>query len=274
MNEVKSINCGGKIVDLRKPIVMGILNVTSDSFFDGGKFMNINACLSQASLMVEEGADIIDIGGYSSRPGAAEISVQEELDRVIPAIEKLKTELETIISIDTFRSEVAGKALDAGATMVNDISAGDDDPMMFDLIEERKVPYVIMHKQGRPKTMQDNPQYENVLAEVYNYLYEKVLLLKSKGIPDIIIDPGFGFGKTVEHNYELLHGLESLRTIGVPILAGLSRKSMIQKVLDLNAENALNGTTVLNTMAITNGAKILRVHDVKEAVEVVTLLSQ
>lgn len=257
---------------LDTPKVMGILNTTPDSFFDGGKHNTVDNALLQAEKMLNNGADILDVGGYSSRPGAKDVSVDEELNRTTPIIEALHKEFpHTIISIDTFRAKVAKENIDTGAAIVNDISAGDDDPEMLAYISSASVPYILMHKQGVPKTMQQNPNYENVVNAVFNYLKNKVLHLKREGVKDIVIDPGFGFGKTVEHNYSLLKHLETFTILDVPILAGLSRKSMINKVLNIKAAEALNGTTVLNLLAIQNGANILRVHDVKEAKEAITL---
>jgi dihydropteroate synthase len=267
-----TINCKGKLLNLDSPIVMGILNVTPDSFFDGGKFTHSESILKKATQLIEEGASIIDIGGYSSKPGANEVSLKEELNRVIPAIELIISKFpETIISVDTFRSEVAKKAIEAGASMINDISAGELDSDMFRTIKELQVPYCIMHMKGTPKNMQQNPEYSNVVNEVLYYLAKKVEELKKLGVNDILIDPGFGFGKTVEHNYELLTYLTHLNQLDLPILVGLSRKSIIYKVLKIKANEALNGTTALNSFALSKGAKILRVHDVKEAVETITL---
>ena len=267
----QSINIKNTLLDLRTPVVMGILNVTPDSFSDGGRYSSIDDAIRQADLMVSEGAAILDVGGYSSRPGAAEVSQQEELDRVVPVIEKMKDITDTAISIDTFRSEVAKAAIDAGAHIVNDISAGDDDDKMLATVAELGVPYIAMHKKGLPKTMQDNPEYGDVVAEVYAYLEQKVKQCTAAGIADVVIDLGYGFGKTLEHNYELLSRLSEFREIGVPILTGVSRKSMIFRALDIKATEALNGTTFLHAFALQGGSHILRVHDVKEAVECVRL---
>ncbi|PCJ66582.1 MAG: dihydropteroate synthase [Bacteroidetes bacterium] len=267
----RSINIKGTLMDLSTPKVMGILNVTPDSFSDGGKYTDLDSAIMQAEKMVKEGVNILDVGGYSSRPGADEVSVEEELERVVPVIEKLHDVCDLPISIDTFRSKVARAAVDAGANIVNDISAGEDDELMITTVAELKVPYIAMHKQGVPLTMQDNPEYDNVLKNVFEYLLAKKEECLNAGIVDLIIDPGFGFGKTIEHNYELLRNLNHFQLLGIPILVGLSRKSMIYKVLDSSAEEALNGTSFLHAYALQGGASILRVHDVKEAVECVKL---
>ena len=267
-----TINCKGKLLNLDSPIVMGILNVTPDSFFDGGNYTGLESILSQASKMITEGATILDIGGCSSRPGAKEITLEEELNRVIPAIKLIVNKFpDAIISIDTFRSKVARKAIEIGASMVNDISAGSMDSTMFATIRELQVPYCIMHMQGNPENMQENPSYKNVLKEVYHTLSEKIQELKKIGVNDILIDPGFGFGKTVEHNFKLLNSLKQFKLLNLPVLVGISRKSMIYKTLNNTPQDALNGTTVLNSFALQNGANILRVHDVKEAVETIKL---
>ena len=268
----KSINCGGKILNLDEPLVMGILNATPDSFFDGSKHSNEKSIITHVKQQLADGAAIIDVGGYSSRPGAAEVTEKEELERVLPVIQLLKQEFKDIvISIDTFRSQVAQEAVKHGAAIINDIAAGEMDSRMSDVIAELNVPYVMMHMQGTPQTMQKNPTYQNVTKEVMNYFAEKVNVLHQKGVNDIILDPGFGFGKTLEHNYQLLKELNYLNWFELPILVGLSRKSMITKALNISSKDALNGTTALNTLALTKGAKILRVHDVKEANEVVQL---
>ena len=252
---------------------MGIINVTPDSFFDGGNYNNIDSALKQAAKHLEEGGDFLDIGGFSSRPGADDVTVEEELQRVIRPIEAIKKAFpNAIVSIDTFRAKVAAEAVAAGADIINDISAGEDDPDMFETVARLQVPYIIMHKKGSPKTMQQNPAYGNVVVEVAKYLSERVGKLNELGVNDIIIDPGFGFGKTVEHNYELLKELGHFKMFDIPLLVGFSRKSMINKILGTKPENALNGTTVLNTLALQKGAHILRVHDVKEAVEAVKLV--
>ena len=268
-----TLNCSGKLITLDKPLVMGIINATPDSFHINSRTNTDNA-LYIAEGMISAGAGILDIGGYSSRPGAIEISLQEELDRVIPIIEKIHMSFPEIsLSIDTFRAKVAAESIASGASMVNDISSGDDDPEMMSIVAKSNVPYVMMHKKGSPQTMQENPTYNNVVLEVLHYFSEKLKLAQDLGIKDIIIDPGFGFGKTIAHNYELLNALPDFAFFGKPVLVGISRKSMIQKVLKTDTEHALNGTTVLHTIALSKGAKILRVHDVKEAVECIKIMN-
>jgi len=235
----------------------------------------LQAVLAQAKQLNEEGARILDIGGYSSKPGAEEVSEKEELERVIPVIKLISREIPgSILSIDTFRSEVAKQAIKAGASMVNDISAGELDEKMFATIRELQVPYCLMHMQGNPQNMQENPNYENVVTEVFYSLAKKVEKLKELGVNDLIIDPGFGFGKSIEHNYNLLQNLNHLKLLNLPMLVGISRKSMIYKILETTPENALNGTTALNMIALEKGAHILRVHDVKEAKETITLYNK
>lgn len=271
-NNLNTINCRGQLVDLSRPLIMGILNVTPDSFFDGGKFTEEKAIFEQVAKMIDEGATIIDIGGQSTRPGAKALSVRQEENRVLPVIASLMAKFpDLLISADTFRSTVARKAIQEGAAIINDISGGDLDPEMFHTIAEEEVPYILMHMQGVPETMQIDPSYENVVTSVYSALLKKVSILRSLGVADIIVDPGFGFGKTVEHNYRLLQSLQLFRNTGCPVLAGMSRKSMICKVLKVKPENALNGTTALNMIALLNGASILRVHDVKAAKEAILL---
>jgi len=267
------INAGGRLLDLGIPRVMGILNVTPDSFYSGSRYAGEAEIIGAAQKMVEEGADIVDIGGYSSRPGADDVSAAEEGRRVFKAIRLVVNELPgTIISVDTFRAEVAREAVEKyGAAMINDISGGEADPGMFGVIEHLNVPYVLMHMRGTPKTMQDNPVYDDVVADILRWFGKKIVRLHSSGVKDIIIDPGFGFGKTREHNFEILQRLSEFSIAGLPVLAGLSRKSMIWKTLGISAGEALNGTTALNMAALIGGADILRVHDVKEAVEVVKL---
>jgi dihydropteroate synthase len=267
-----TINCRGNLIDLSSPKVMGIINVTPDSFYDGGKTFSEKEILKQAEKMFSEGATFLDIGGYSTRPGADEISETEEIKRVAGAIESiLKKFPETLISIDTFRSEVAKKAVEAGSAIVNDVSGGILDNEMYKIVAKLKVPYILMHMRGTPKTMTKLTDYKNVTVEVLKDLSEKIALARAEGINDIIADPGFGFAKTREQSFQLLNNLELFQNLKVPILAGLSRKSMIYKTLATSAENALNGTTSLNTIALLKGASILRVHDVKEAVECVKL---
>lgn len=252
---------------------MGILNLTPDSFYDGGTYKNEIAILKQVEQMLKDGATFIDIGGYSSRPGADHISEQEEQQRILPIIQLLVKEFPDIhISIDTFRSSIAKVCIEAGAAIINDISAGNLDPDMIPTIGKLKVPYIMMHMKGNPKTMKSLDQYENLIKEIQFYFSEKVASCREYGIDDLIIDPGFGFAKNIEQNYELLKKLPLLQMQGLPILAGVSRKSMIYKTLNCSPQEALNGTTSLNTIALLNGAKILRVHDVKEAVECIKLV--
>ncbi|WP_340203075.1 dihydropteroate synthase [Ascidiimonas sp. W6] len=270
-----NINCKGTLIDLTEPKVMGILNVTPDSFFDGGRFQDEKAILKQVKLLIEEGANFIDIGGYSSRPGAPDISEKEELQRVLPVFEMLSVEFpDVLLSIDTFRSEIAGACIDAGAAIVNDITAGKVDENIFSVVAEKNTPYVMMHMQGNPKTMQQQPNYDNIVQEILLFFSERIAKARSFGINDIILDPGFGFGKTIAHNYELLSKLALFKFNELPLLIGVSRKSMIWKVLDISANEALNGTSVLHTIALQKGAQILRVHDVKEAKECVKLITQ
>ena len=267
-----TINLNGNLMDLSTPKIMGILNVTPDSFYDGGMFDSNKKILDHVEKMLTDGVDIIDVGGYSSRPGAKEVKLKDEIKRVVPTIELIKKEFnETTISVDTFRSEVALQAVNSGASIINDISGGDLDPNMFNCVAELNVPYIIMHMQGNPKNMQNNPLYENVIVEIIENLSKKVFKATEAGVIDVIIDPGFGFGKTIEHNYKILSELSFFKELDCPILVGLSRKSMIYKLLEEKPENVLNGTTCLNTVSILNGANILRVHDVKEAKEVVKL---
>lgn len=275
LNQQSTINCAGKLLDLSEPKIMGILNVTPDSFYDGGQLENEKAILFQADKMLCEGASILDIGGMSSRPGAEVISVEEELKRVVPAVQSIAKNFPTaIISIDTVQGEVARKAVENGAHIINDISAGQIDESMYETVGELQVPYILMHMQGQPKTMQLNPNYDDIVHDVLDFFVGEIEDLRELGVKDIIIDPGFGFGKTIEHNYEMLQKMHVFQMLGVPILAGLSRKSMIYKVLDTTPKEALNGTSVLNMVALQQGAKILRVHDVKEAVQCVTLFNQ
>lgn len=267
-----TINCRGKLLDLSTPKVMGILNVTPDSFYDGGAHSSDGGVLKHVEQMLKDGASIIDVGGMSSRPGAEIISVKDELLRVIPVLDKIVEHFpHCIISIDTIRAKVAEDALALGAHIINDISAGRFDADMLATVARFKAPFILMHMQGLPADMQQNPQYENVLLEVYDFFRERITACKAAGIIDTILDPGFGFGKSVEHNYTLLRELRYFENLHLPILAGLSRKSMICKVLKVNPENALNGTTAANMLALVNGANLLRVHDVKEAVQAVEI---
>jgi dihydropteroate synthase len=270
-----TINCNGKLIDLSSPKVMGILNVTPNSFFDGGKHSDEKAILTQVEKMLLEGATFIDIGGYSSKPSAEFVSEDEELQRLLPVVQKVVQEFpEAIISIDTFRSKVARETIENGAAIINDISAGNLDDKMLQTIAQLQVPYIMMHMRGTPQTMQTLTQYENIVKEMLFYFSEKVAHARSLGINDLIIDPGFGFAKTMEQNFEVLSKLELFQMVELPILAGVSRKSMIYKTLETSAEFALNGTTSLNTISLLKGTKILRVHDVKEAVECVKLYNQ
>jgi len=270
---MKSINCNGTLIDLSLPKVMGILNITPDSFFDGGKYNNPTAILNHVEKMLLEGATFIDVGGYSSRPGAKHISEEEELARILPVIMLLKKEFSNLfISIDTFRSVVAEQCIHAGACMINDISGGNLDESMFATVAKLQVPYIMMHMQGTPQNMQNKPTYTNVVKEILTTFSQKITTLRSLGVNDIITDVGFGFGKTLEQNYELLQHLELFKNLEVPTLVGLSRKSMLFKPLQINQNNALNATTAANTIALLNGASILRVHDVKEAVEAIKIV--
>ncbi len=267
-----SLNCKGKMLTLEKPAVMGIINATPDSFYEGHLNDTKEILLSRVAKMIVDGASIIDIGGQSTRPGSVQINKNEESDRVLPIIELIhKTFPTTIISIDTYYSKVAKEAILAGASMVNDISAGKFDEEMIPIVASAKVPYICMHMQGTPENMQKNPVYKDITNDILTFFIQKVEECKKAGILDIIIDPGFGFGKTIQHNFTLLKNLKMLSMIGYPILAGLSRKSLINKTLNIDQSKALNGTTVLNTLAIQNGASLLRVHDVKEAMETIQL---
>lgn len=270
---MKSINCKGKLIDLSIPKVMGILNITPDSFYDGGKYSNEKAVIFQVEKMLNEGATFIDVGAYSSRPGAKHISEKEELQRIIPTVKTLVQEFpEIIISTDTFRSNVAKECILNGAAMVNDISAGEMDKNMFTTISQLQVPYLCMHMKGNPQTMQKTPSYNNITKEVLFYFSKKIAQLREKGVNDIISDVGFGFGKTIEHNYELLNNLDLFKNLEVPMLVGFSRKSMLYKPLNISPNDALNATTAVNTIALIKGAAILRVHDIKEAVEAVKIV--
>lgn len=266
------ISCKRKLIDLSTPRVMGILNITPDSFYEGSRLKNADEALKKTEQMLNEGADFLDVGGMSTRPGSEILSETDELNRVIPIIEIiLKNFPETLISVDTWRSKVALEAVGAGAAIVNDISAGSLDPELFQTVAKLDVPYILMHMQGTPQTMQQNPVYKDVVLEVNQFLSEKIFELRKLGVSDIILDPGFGFGKTIDHNYSLLKNLNLIGFGEFPILAGLSRKSMIKKLLDVDEKNALNGTTAVNMIALQNGANILRVHDVKEAKQCVQI---
>jgi dihydropteroate synthase len=272
---MSTINCKGTLIDLSTPKVMGILNVTPDSFYDGGKLKSDKEILQKIEKMQVDGATFIDIGGYSSKPGASFVSEEEEKNRVVPIIEMvLKQNPEVLFSVDTFRSEVANEALHSGAVLINDISAGLQDEKMFDVVAKHKVPYVMMHMRGTPQTMQKLTSYENLVKEINFYFSERIAKARSFGIHDIILDPGFGFAKTLEQNFELLNNFELLQLHDLPILAGISRKSMIYKTIDTQPDFALNGTTFLHGFCLEKGASILRVHDVKEAVQCITLFEQ
>lgn len=271
----KTLNVRGRLLDLRTPRVMGILNITPDSFFDGGKFTDEKAILDHVARMLKDGADLIDVGGVSSRPGAGAVSEGEEASRVLPVIERVAREFpNAILSVDTFRSGIARRAVEAGASLINDISGGDQDPLMFETAAALHAPYILMHMRGTPETMTTLTTYDDLIRDIIQSLQEKVALLRKAGVKDIIVDPGFGFAKTPKQNFEILDNLEYFRVLGLPILAGLSRKSMIWKTLGVTAEEALNGTTALHSIALLKGASILRVHDVKEAVDCVKLVSQ
>ncbi|MCB0635998.1 MAG: dihydropteroate synthase [Lewinella sp.] len=268
----KTINCGGRLLTLETPRIMGIINVTPDSFYAGSRRRELAAIVATAGDMLAAGADILDIGGMSSRPGAELISVPEELERVIPAIEAiLATHPEALISVDTVRAEVARQAVSTGAVMINDISAGRIDPVMYDTAAGLRVPYILMHMRGTPADMQRQAEYEDVSLAVLDFLAAELAILREKGVSDVIADPGFGFGKTIDHNYQLLDKLHTLQILEIPILAGLSRKSMIYRVLGKEPADALNGTTALHMLALEQGARLLRVHDVGPAREVIQL---
>ena len=267
-----TLNCKGKIISLESPLVMGIINATPDSFFESYLNDSYDIILSKVGQMIAEGADIIDIGGQSTKPGSQRIELEEEIKRVIPVIDLIHQYYpECIISVDTYYSKVAELAVESGASIVNDISAGNFDNDMIEMVGKLNVPYICMHMQGKPETMQQNPTYQNITKEVIEFFIEKIQQFKNANIQDIIIDPGFGFGKTIQHNFKLLREMEALKILNLPILAGLSRKGMIYKSLNTTAREALNGTSILNTLALNNGASILRVHDVKEAKEAIAL---
>jgi dihydropteroate synthase len=270
-----TINCKGRLVDLSTPKVMGILNITPDSFYDGGKYKDEKSILKQVENMLREGASFIDVGAYSSRPGAAHVSEEEELNRIVPIVELLVSNFPDIyLSIDTFRSKVAKKCIETGAALINDISGGQLDERMIPVIGELQVPYIIMHMRGTVQTMQQHTQYDDMIKEIIYYFSERISEVKKHQITDVIIDPGFGFSKTLEQNYELLNKLELLNILEKPMLVGVSRKSMIYKLLETSPNEALNGTSVINTIALQKGVKILRVHDVKEAMECIAITNQ
>jgi len=270
-----TLNCNNTLIDLSTPRVMGIINVTPDSFFDGGNLESSQALIDQAGKMIAEGASFLDVGGYSSRPGASEVSVAEETDRILPAIEALASHFpEVPISIDTFRSRVAKDAVEAGAALVNDISAGLLDDQMIPVVGQLQVPYIMMHMRGNPQTMTSLTQYEQLTVDILKYFSERIALARKAGINDLIVDPGFGFSKTPKQSFELVHKLELFGALDLPILVGISRKSMIYKTLGVSAGEALNGTSALHGILLSKGASILRVHDVKEAMECITLVEK
>tara|TARA_B100000886_G_scaffold283394_1_gene207674 strand:+ start:870 stop:1730 length:861 start_codon:yes stop_codon:yes gene_type:complete len=280
MNKNKNLNthitieCNSKLLDLSTPTVMGILNLTDDSFYDGGQYNCVKKALLQTEKMLDDGAKIIDIGAYSSRPKSRHIYLDEEWQRLEKTLKIINKEFpQALVSIDTFRSEIARRSVDNGADIINDISAGNMDSQMFDTVADLDIPYIMMHMQGTPQTMQDNPHYDSIEKEVTNYFLSKVKTLQQKGLNKIIIDPGFGFGKTIEHNYQLLNNLKKIHILKLPMLVGVSRKSMVYKVLETDAKNSLNGTTAIHALCLSMGVSILRVHDVKEAVECVKLIN-
>jgi dihydropteroate synthase len=267
-----TINCKGQLIDLSYPKVMGILNITPNSFFDGGMYKNESEILSRVEKMISEGASFIDIGAYSSKPSAAFVSEQEEIERIVPIVNLvLKHFPATMLSIDTFRAKVAKTCIESGAAMINDISGGLLDDKMLETVAQYKVPYIMMHMRGTPQTMQTLTQYDAIVKEMLFYFSERVAAARALGINDLIVDPGFGFAKTLEQNFEVFQKLALFNSLELPILIGISRKSMIYKTLNTSAKEALNGTTVLNALALSKGAKILRVHDVKEAMECISL---
>ncbi|MFP4469646.1 MAG: dihydropteroate synthase [Bacteroidales bacterium] len=272
----KQIDWHNGVMDLSKPLVMGILNTAPDSFYDGGKYAGLEENMNQVARMIREGASIVDVGAVSTRPGAPKVSEADEWQRLEPVLKQLTRRFPDLcISVDTWRSNIARKAVEAGAAIVNDISGGGFDEKMFETIVRLNVPFIMMHIQGTPQTMQTNPQYGDVVEEVYQYFDQRLEKLFAAGMKaDVILDPGFGFGKNTDHNYRLLYGIEKLKSSGFPVLCGVSRKSMINRVLGTRPENALNGTTAVNMLALIHGADILRVHDVKEAVQVVKIFNQ
>ncbi|MBC8005609.1 MAG: dihydropteroate synthase [Verrucomicrobia bacterium] len=270
-----TISLNGRLIDLSKPIVMGILNVTPDSFFDGGKYKTEINIVKRAEEMLEQGATIIDIGALSTRPGTEGISTREELDRLLPAVKAVRKAFpKAFISIDTYRSWVALEVIEeCGPCIVNDVSGGNFDAHMFETVGRLGVPYILMHMLGTPLMMQENPEYEDIIRDISLFFTDRVKKLTKAGVKDVIIDPGFGFGKTLEHNYELLNRLDSFKVFQLPVLVGVSRKSMINKLLGTKPEQALNGTSVVNTLALMGGCEILRVHDVREAVETIHIFN-
>ena len=270
------INIKGKLLDLSQPRIMGVINITPDSFYKGSRVSGEKEIIETAARMIDDGADIIDIGAYSSRPYADDITLEEERKRLLGPLKMIIRELpQAVISVDTFRSEIAREAIvDCGAHIINDISSGEADKNMFSLVAELNVPYIMMHMKGDPASMQKNPVYDDVVADIMREMSSRIVRLRAAGVKDLIFDPGFGFGKTITHNFEMLRRLHDFSIAGLPILVGVSRKSMIWKTLSITPEDALNGTTVLNTVALLNGADILRVHDVREAVQAVKLITE
>ncbi|MGA9269027.1 MAG: dihydropteroate synthase [Lutimonas sp.] len=272
---MKTINCLGNLIDLETPRVMGVLNLTPDSFYDGGKYKSEKQILKQVEKMLIEGATFIDVGAYSSRPGASHVSVEEERSRLLPALELILTEFDkALVSVDTFRSEIARESVNAGAALINDISAGQLDPQMFATMGQLQVPYIIMHMKGTPQNMQSQVQYDNLVREIIYYFSERVFELRKLGVNDIIIDPGYGFSKTLEQNYELLGKSELLGNLGLPVLTGVSRKSMLYKLIGTGPEEALAATVAAQVIALLKGTSILRAHDVKEAVEAIKIVEK
>lgn len=270
---MKQIFCNGHILDLASPVVMGILNVTPDSFFDGGRYLSLDDQLKSVEQMLADGATIIDIGAVSTRPGSKEVSQEEEMERLIPSLKAIRQHFHgCFISVDTYRAPVARAMIENGADIINDIYGGRFDEDMMQTIAGFNVPYILMHMKGAPETMQKNPEYSDVVAEITYFFEQQLTRCREAGVRQVIIDPGFGFGKTIEHNFSLLSHLDTFQSLGVPVLVGLSRKSMINKALQIKPLEALNGTTVLNTIALLKGADILRVHDVKEALEAIKLV--
>jgi dihydropteroate synthase len=268
----KKLNCGNNVLNTDKPLVMGILNLTPDSFYDGGRYSNTNAWISQTEKMIQEGASIIDLGAVSTRPGAHPVTEEEEIARLIPALELLTQKFsETVFSVDTYRSNVVKSAAESGAGIINDISGGSMDEGLIEAVAATHLPYILMHMQGTPATMQANPVYKDITYEIGQYFEKKISFLQKSGISQVILDPGFGFGKSIEHNFKLLHCLTDFKSFGFPILAGISRKSMIYKLLEITPEEALPATSALHLAALLNGADILRVHDVKEAIQMIKL---
>jgi len=276
LTKPRYINAGGNLINLSIPKVMGIINITPDSFYKGSRYNSDSEILKAAVKMIEDGADILDVGGYSSRPGAEDITYEEESRRVLKSLKLIAAELPSaILSVDTFRSDVASEAvLGCGAHIINDISGGEADSNMFSVVEKLNVPYIMMHMSGNPRTMQNSPVYDDVVADILSWFGDRIFRLRTSGVKDIILDPGFGFGKTAEHNFEMLRRLNDFSVAGLPLMVGISRKSMIWKTLSITADDALNGTAVLNTVSLLNGADILRVHDVKEAVEAVKMIEK